>query len=482
MQKIDIPFGGEYKSDVLSISNQNIVNCYINVPQTQSFSQANLFGTAGISEIITTGAIKQVNRGCHVKAGAFYFVNGDTLYRLDVANNVFSYVALGIIEGTERCSFADNGTQLMIVTNNDGWIINEDDATPFQKISDTDFKANGNPQQVVFIDSFFVVTTDSKKFIKSAANDGLSWNALDFASAEADPDNIVSAIVNKNRLFIAGSETIEVFENLGLGGFPFQRVTGLVIPKGCFSPFSMISIGDSFMWIGGGTDESAAIWQLNGSTAQKVSTTAIDSELQGFSESDLAEAFAWSYAQKGAFFVGFSFPSVTFVYDIITGQWHERKSTIVDTKGITSTVRCRINSLATAYGRVICCDSQDGRVGELSTDINKEYEQPLIREFSTITIYNEGNSFSIPQVELTMESGVGNTEQPDPQIRMSHSKDAKKFSDEISRSVGEVGEFRRRQIWRGLGRFPRMGVIKWRFSDPCKFAVIKLTVGIKVGR
>lgn len=483
MQKLDVPLDGEYQSDVLSISNQKAINCFINIPQTPSFASVTLFGTPGISEIANTGLINQVNRGCHVKAGKFYFVNGQKAYRLDEANGEFTVVELGEIPGTSRCSFADNGKQLMIVLPGvDGWIIDETSGTPFKKITDTDFKANGNPQQVVFIDSFFVVTTDTKKFIKSAANDGLSYNPLEFGSAEADPDNIVAPIVNKNRLFIAGSETIEVFENLGIGGFPFQRIQGFVIPKGVFSPFGMVSIGDSFMWIGGGENESPAIWQLNGATAQKISNTAIDSELQDISQADLQEAFAFSYAQKGAFFVAFSFPSTTFVYDIVTAKWHERKSRIVDTRGISQDVRCRINSLATAYGRVICCDSQDGRIGELKPDIYKEYDQPLIREFSTITLFNQGSSFSLPMAELTMESGVGNEDEPNPVIRMSTSKDAKKFSESRAVAVGKVGEFGARQIWRKLGRFARMSVIKWQFSAPCKFSVLKITLGIKNGR
>ena len=487
MQLIDVPFDGEYQSDVLSISNQSVINCYINIPQTPTFATVNLFGTPGISQITTTGAIKQVNRGCHVKAGKFYFVNGESLYRLEQsldANGLeqFSQTKLGDIPGSSRCSFADNGKQLMVVTNNDGWIIDETATPIFQKITDPDFKANGNPKQVVFIDGFFIVITDSKKFIRSAINNGLSYGALDFASAEADPDDIVSVVVNKNRLFIAGSETIEVFENLGLGGFPFQRINGFVIPKGCFSPFSMINIGESFMWIGGGTDESPAIWQLSGSNAIKVSTTAIDSELQRFSQADLQESFTWSYAQKGAFFVAFSFPSVTFVYDIITAKWHERRSTVIDTKGGTDSVRCRINSLATAYNRVICCDSQDGRIGVLSPDVFKEYDQPIIREYSTITLFNQGLSFSIPMVELTMESGVGNIEQPEPEIRLSTSKDARKFNDAIARKLGKEGEFNKRQMWRGLGRFSRMAVLKFKYSDPCKFSALKLTIGIKNGR
>ena len=483
---INIPLDGQYKSDSLTVSNQLNVNCYINIPQTQSFSQANLFGTSGITELSTTGTIKQVNRGSHIKAGKPYFLNGETLYRQDYAVidgvEVFTNVELGTIAGSGRVSMADNGTQLMVlVPGGNGYIVNEAAGTVFQQITDGDFTANGAPQYVQFIDSFFVVTTDTKKFIKSDPNDGLAWNALDFGSAESDPDNIVSLIVNKNRVYIGGSETIEEVQNIGSSGFPFQR-TGMFISKGVFAPLSMINIGDTFMWVGGGTNEGAAIWQLSGSSAQKVSDTAIDSQIQKFSQDDIAAAFAYSFSQNGQFFVGFTFPALTIEYNIVTGKWNEKRSQIVNSKGLTESIRWRVNSLVTAYGRIMVFDSQDGRIGELKTDVYTEYGRAIIRKFSTFTIFNDESSFSIPEVELTMESGVGNATQPDPEIRLSTSPDGKRFNDPITRFVGKEGEFNKRQIWKRLGRFPRMCVCLFEFSDPCKFAALRLGMKVKGGK
>jgi hypothetical protein len=483
---INIPFDGQYQSDTLTISNQLNVNCYINIPQTQSFSQSNLFGTAGIGEISTTGLVRQENRGSHIKAGKPYFVNGDTLYRQDLATvagvEVFTNVALGTVTGSGRVSMADNGTQLMVlIPGGSGYIVNEAAGTVFQEITATGFTANGAPQYVEFVDSFFVVTTNTKKFIKSDPNDGLVWNALDFGGAESDPDNIVSLIVNKNRLYIAGSETIEEFQNVGTGGFPFQR-TGMFIPKGVFAPLSMINIGESFMWIGGGTNEGAAIWQLSGSSAAKVSNTAIDSQIQKFSQNDIAAAFAYSFSQNGQTFVGFTFPSLTIEYNIITGKWNERKSQIINSKGLTESLRWRVNSLVTAYGRLIVFDSQDGRIGELKADIFTEYGRAIIRKFSTFTIFNDESSFTVSEVEVTMESGVGNAAQQNPEIRLSTSRDAKKFDDPLPRFIGSEGDNEKRQIWTRRGRFPRMCVCLFEFSDPCKFAVLKLGMRIKGGR
>lgn len=479
--------GGFYLSDSLPIAAQECVNWYVNIPQSAgALSPANLFGCAGISQLLTTGEIKQVNRGAHVKDGKPYFLNGETLYRVDrtldaLGNEVFSAVTLGAIAGTDRVSMADNGKQLMIlVPGGNGYIIDEDAVPIFQQITDIDFTANGNPQQVVFIDSFFVCSTDSKKFIKSAANDGLSWNALDRGSAESDPDDITSLHVHKNRLYVAGSETIEEFQNVGSGGFPFQR-TGLFINKGVLAPFSMIEAEGSFMFIGGGVNESPAIWAVAGGQLQKASTIAIDAALQDFSLEEIQQAFAYSYAQNGAYFVGFSLPTRTFEFNTITGRWNERKSQIVNSKGLTEKVRWRANSIVSAYNRILCGDSQDGRIGSVEVDTYTEYSSEIIRSVSTQPIANQGETIFIPQVELTMESGVGDLTVSDPQIRMSYAKDGRSFNNQLSRSTGKIGEFNKKAIWNRLGRFPRFAVFNFVMSDAVKPVIIKLEMNVKGG-
>lgn len=489
MNNIELPIGGGfYLSSSLPISAQECVNWYVNVPQTDgALSGGTLLGCPGIELISTTGDLKNINRGSHVKNGKPYFLNGTRLFRLDKSfdgegTEVFSNEFIGNIPGEQRVSMADNGSQLMIlVPGGDAFIVDENSPQPFLQITDTDFYANGNPQLVVFIDGFFVCNTDSKKFIKSAANDGLSWNALDFGSAESDPDKINSIHVYNNKLYIAGSETIEEHQNVGAGGFPFQR-TGFFIDKGVFAPFSMVSANNTFMFVGGGVNESPAVWALAGSSVQKISTTAIDSLLQDFTQEEISDSFAYSYAQDGAYFVGFSFPSRTFEYNTITGKWNERKSQITNSRGLTENVRWRVNSLVTAYNRVLCGDSQDGRIGSIDIDTYSEYGDEILRVVATQPFSDMGNAVSITRLEATMESGVGDLDTLDPQIRMSYSKDGKSFSNELFRSIGKIGQFQRRASWNKLGRFPRFAVVKFSMSDKVKPVFIKLEAKIRASR
>lgn len=476
---------GFYESDSLPISAQECVNFWVNITQTSgSLSPASLYGGAGISQEVTTGKVNQTNRGAHVKAGKPYFLNGQTLVRLDrsvdeFGEESFTAVSLGIIPGDTRVSMADNGKELMVlVPGGNAYIINEESGTPFQQITAPGFTASGNPQQVVFIDSYFVCSTDSKKFIRSNSNDGLTWDSLNFYSAESDPDDIVGLQVYNNRLFVLGSEVTEEFaNNAGI----FQR-TGFFIDKGLYAPFSTISTNNSFMWIGGGTNERAAIWTLNGNTPTKVSTTAIDVAIQDFTNEQIQNAFAYSYALDGAYFVGFSFPTRTFEINTVTGRWNERKSQFINTKGLTEVIRWRANSLVTAYNKIFCGDSQDGRIGSVSPDTYSEYGNEIIRTFATQPLSNLGDAISVPELELTMEAGVGDLSTTNPLIGLEVSKDSRKYSDPIKRKIGKIGEFYKRTIWHKLGRFPRWVVFRFTLSDKVKPVIISLEVRARGGQ
>jgi hypothetical protein len=415
--------------------------------------------------------------------GIAYTVNGDTLYRINrvvVAGSpdTFTVTALGTIEGAGRVSMATNGTQLFVlVPGGKGsiWVEGTSTFTADVNVVDSDFTANGAPQYVVYLDGYFVFTTDEKKFIISAINNGLSYNALDFGTAEADPDDLVAPVVLHNQLLLLGTKTIEGFENIGGTGFPFQR-SGLVIQKGLFAPFSVINGDDTFRFVGGGANESPAIYEFRGNGVVKISNTAVDSVLQDLSDADLADIFAMHYGFNGQFFTSFTLEGETFEYNAISQRWHQRRSFIEG--GLDS---WRVASLVTAYGLLIANDRIDGRIGSLEEDVYTEYTDTIVRLLDTMPFAANGDSFTVSSLEVTVESGVGNDAVTDPQIRMSRSLDSKLFTSELSRSMGKIGEYERRCIWRRLGRAKRFEMFRFVMTDAVKPVIVKLQARIKGG-
>ena len=472
--KVPIPLGnGFYQSSSLPISSQLCTNLYPNYPQSDALSPQTLLPTPGITLLDSTTS-GEVNRGSIEFGGNPYFVNSFTLYRLDEATDgmggfIYSSVALGTIPGTGRISIAKNNTQICIVVPGDTSYIYSV-AGGLVTITDADF--DGPADAVVYIDGYFVFT-NGNKFFSSNLNDGTAYDALDFASAEVDPDNIVAPFVHKNQLFIFGTETTEVFENVGGTGFPFQRIEGFIIDKGLYSQFAIVETEDTLIFMGGGTNEQAAIWKLQGATPLKISTTAIDNIIQKSTAAELSTAFALTYAQNGAYFASFTFKDDTFVYDSIASGfaqrpiWHKRESELG-----SNTVPWRVNDIVRAFGRLITFDSYDEAVGALEPEIYQEYSTNINRTWSSSPIAAGGDPLFPESLEVTVQSGA--SPQGDVgQLVMSISKDGGfTYGVQSQRSIGKIGETGKRLIWDRLGRYARYFNIKLTYSHNSKLVLI----------
>lgn len=467
---------GFYRSSSLPISSQQCVNFYPQITQTENFQRQSLFGTPGLTQII---AIDDSHcRGALEMSDVPYFVFGSSLYRLNrtLVDSVdtFTTTNLGTIAGTGNVSMAQNGTELMVlVPGGNGYIWNDSTST-FSQITDSDFTASGNPQHVRFIDGYFVCSTDSKKFTVSNLNQGLVWSALDFGTAEADPDNIVAPHVHNGRLYLLGSETTQAFQNIGGTAFPFQAIPAFVMPKGCYAPFSVVEANDTFMFIGGGEREAPAVWAFAGQGFDKVSTEGIDFLLGELTTDDLQNIVGFSYSERGASFVGFNLVETTIVFDTTTGRWHERRSRVYDAYGYSAEVAWRASHVVRAYQRTLVGDRLTGRIGYADLDVYDEYGDEILRYVVTQPFENESNGFAISRIEATTESGAASVAETEPQIRLSLSRDGEVFGPERSRSMGKVGDRNKRQIWNKNGYFARRASLKFSFSDKAKISLVKV--------
>ncbi len=457
---------GFYESESLPISAQRLVNWHVNIPQANTVTPANIFSTSGLNQLVTVSATSPA-RGAHALGDNAYFVIGTSLYRLDRTvgpPETWAYTTIGSIPGTGRVSMDDNGTQLCIVIPGVSTYIFTENPDALALVVDPDF--DGPASFVVFVDGYFVfMKSTGKKYFHSNLNDGTAYDALDFGTAEADPDQIRSAVVYRNQLFIFGSQTIEVFRNIGRTPNAFQRITGFSLTKGITAPFSATSAQSGFVFLGAGENEAPAIWRFNGNDFDKLSTTAIENALQELTDTELSNMFAWTYAEKGAYFLGFAASDKCFVYDEVNQRWHERES---------SGGRYRVATMTAAYGRILVGDQDDGRIGEIDRDLATEYGLNINHTWIGQPFDNFGEPISLRRLEAVMETGLG-TLTNDPLVRLSWSDDGgKTFSDELARGMGKEGQYSRRVQWRRLGRTPRSRTLKLETSEAIRPTLIKL--------
>ena len=472
MPIVDLPiYGGSYATKSKRFSSQRWVNMYYSPAQGAALSDGIGVGVEGVDQAVTAGDFRYVARGCLVMDNIAYFVLGGTLQRLNADETLTN---LGAIAGEQRVSVATNGTQLMIVNElGNGYIF---EAGILTQIVATAFTSdNGIPLSVAYADGYFVCPTDEKKFIGSDLDDGLSWNALNYSRADGDPDKIVNDLFFRGQLYMLGETTIEAFQNIGGSDFPWAKIKGLQINKGLSYRHAVVVASDAFFWLGAGSGETPAIWASTGQDAQKISTDAEDYFIRGELNKDgIDDTFAFYYAQDGNYFVGFTFPSKTIVYNLTAKRWFERESLIDDLS-----FRWRANCMLHCYGSIYIGDMKDGRIGRLDDTVFTEYDNLLVSKWISQPFYNSGRHIFVNWVKVTCESGVGNVLAPDPKIRLAFTPDGRTDGYERERSLGKVGEYFRVTKWNRCGQFNEMVSIILIMSDKAKRILLKVEADIR---
>ncbi len=471
---------GSYLSEVLPLAAQRVINWIPVVSESGALSQNILLQRNGLSTFVDTSG--GIGRGQHVMAAIEFSVNANSLFTtssLGVSTNI------GTITGTKRVVMADNGTTLVIVVPGGDTFVW--DGTTLSQIVDPDFQVSDT---VVFYRGFFVfTTTDGKQLFVSNLNQPLIFSALDFGSAEGDPDRIITQILNHDELTILGSETGEVFKLVGGAGFPLAIIPGAFGQKGAHSKYGAIAFDSTFLFIGGGENEKTAVWRkTSSSNSVKISDNAIDRLIQEFTADEIAEAFWMTYTQRGQLLAILTInssriPGRTFVYNgtasVLGGKqvWFEYQTGVTDSQW-------RVNSIVKVYDKFLCGDSIDGRIGFLDKTAFEDYGDVLFRQMSTQPFDNDGVTIFAGLFEATFESGVGLTtgQGSDPVVRQDFSDNgARSFKSETKRKIGKIGKFGQRSVWERQGDFPVSRVIRLTVTDPVKANLIRIAANPELG-
>lgn len=465
-----IPFATQsYKHDSLPISSQRAVNVYAEREPPDAKTQVAVLEAPGLISFATCGS--GPIRGMHVMAGVLYAVSGTSLYSVTSAG-VATAVG-GAVSGTNLVSMADNGTQLCIVNGVNGYIYSV--AGGFQLITDADFVA---ARTVEFFDSYFVFDRiNSNRFAISALLDGTSFDPLDFASAEASPDNVLTTLNQMEALLIFGETTIELWQNTGAVNFPFQRVPGGLIERGCAAALTPVKEDNSVFFLG----NDRVFYRLQGVQPIRVSTHAIETAWQKYATISDAFCFAWTW--EGHKFIVLTFPTAlaTWVYDVSSGLWHERVSWDENNNTV---LRWRPSSHASVYNKQLFGDSLSGKIGYADADTFTEFGNTMQALAVAPAIQQDAKRVFMSRFELLMETGVGTAtgQGSDPQIMLDWSDDggATFASPQQWRSLGAMGKRRTRVRWTRLGSFfdRRLRIT---ITDPVRRKIIAASAELRQG-
>lgn len=444
-----------YQAESLPLSAQRLVNLYAEAAPPDAKSNVVLLGSPGLKSFATAGP-GPIN-GTHVMAGILYVVSGTGFY--SVASDGTATL-LGSVDSDDRVSMDDNGVQLCIVTGTAGYIYTV--AGGFVGISDPDFT---DADFVTYQDSYFIFhRTGTAIFFISNLNNGLAYLATDFATAEGDADTLVTVISNHREVWLFGADTIEIWYNSGKADFPFERLAGPFIERGCAAGHSAIRIDNTLMWLG----EDRVVYRANGFNPQRVSQHAMESAIERYAV--VSDAFAFTYTMSGHKVYALTFPTekATWIYDSATGLWHERESTGLDG-------RWRANAYANAYGKHLVGDSVNANIGELDPDTYAEYGDVMQGIATAPPAHFDRKRVFFRRFELDVETGVGLTsgQGSDPLITLDYSDDGGRTysARKPPRSMGKIGEYQWRLRWNRMGQ-SRNRIYRAIITDPVKRAIV----------
>lgn len=407
--------------------------------------------------------------------GAYgYVVSGLELYRIDSNWNA-TLVSGDPITGsvtTNPVSMSDNGTQIFIAANPNGYIY-DSNTNIVTEIADPDFPG---AVTVGYLDGYFVFNEpNSQRVWVTALLDGTDIDALDFASAEGSPDQLIALIIDHREAWLFGTQSTEVWYNAGDVDFPLARIQGAYNEVGLLAPYSIAKLDNTIFWLGADARGFGVVYRANGYAAQRVSTHAVEWQIQQYDNLD--EAIAYTYQQDGHAFYVLVFPNqnTTWVYDASTNAWHERAAF---SNGAFT--RHRGNCQMSFNNTIVIGDYENGNL--YSYDLENYTDNGAIQKWTRAwralpTGQNTLKRTAHHSLQLNCEMGVGLTtgQGSDPQAMLEWSDDGgHTWSNEHWTSMGRIGQTGLRAMWRRLGMTQKLRDRVYRVSgtDPVKIYIM----------
>ena len=325
------------------------------------------------------------------------------------------------------------------------------------------------------VDTFFVYNQPGTNNWGASNSLSASSQPLSFSQKDGAGSNLVALIVNDREVFLLGERDGEVWIDAGSSPFPFQRLVGTSMQHGIIAQYSLSRLGDSFAWLSQDTRGQGIVMKMNGYTPQRISTHAFETATVGYST--LADASCSTYQQGGHEFYVLSFPTadVTWCYDVATEMWHKRAYR----DNLDVLHRDRGNCACLFAGKVVVGDWANGALYALDPTVYTDAGGvPMYRMRRAPHLTEDLNRVKYQRLQIQFEPGVGlaTGQGSNPQAMLQWSDDGgSTWSIEHWTSIGKVGIYKNRAIWRRLG-MARDRVFQVAITDPVKVVIVSANV------
>jgi hypothetical protein len=384
-----------------------------------------------------SGPVRALFKRDGVVSGNLLGVSGSDLYD--------GTTVAGMITGSGPVSIAGNETGVLVCA---GASLHRYNGSSFGTIA---FPDSANVIKVVEGASRFVaIRANSGKFYFTPALQQ-TFDALDFATAESESDQLLDAIFIDDILILFGRETVEFWPNTTDQNLPFQPLEGRVFERGIKATGCASAFGSTFAWV---TNVGTVCVQDENNI---ISNPGIEERVNAS-----ASVALFNFFFEGTEFLALRLDTETQVYNSRTGTWHEWAS-----DGET-------NWIAACYAGGVFGSGVDGKTLAFGDDY-EELGGALERSFRAGLPIN-GGGLGILNLRLRCnpgQTGFLTGQYADPIIEMRISRDAgQTWGNWRGTYLGQQGEYRKRVEWRALGMASQPGfLVEFRLTDPVGFRV-----------
>ena len=313
---------------------------------------------------------------------------------------------------------------------------------------------------MTFQDGYFIAGFASGRFYISSLYDGLTWDALDFTTANSIPDKLIRVFSDHGELIAFQDTATSFFGNTGAADFPFGRIQGADAEWGLASRDSVVKFDNSVAFLSKNRMGEVVIGKLAGRQFQKLSTPDMDKIINSYSVVTDAVAFSYLLGAHPMYQINFPSAGFSWSFDGTTSIWSKRKSSMIERQ---------ICERGTPYlAKIIMSDYNVGRLYKLNSATLTENGSAIEGEIIGEHWDTELGYISIDRIRLDFEVGTGVDTAPATQVMMQLSRDGgNTYGVEQWRSAGLLGEYRTLVEWRRQGTMRRLNA-KFRITDPVR--------------
>lgn len=459
--------GPTYQSRSRPLSSQRTVNFYHQFAEggKDKFVLHSFPGQKSIDKSLTG-----IDRGMHQMDEVLFRVVGSTLFKVQDTSNP---IAIGTVTGSIRCIFADDGDNLVIISDRI-WVYTNSTNT---------FKENNNVNlvniiSVTFINSIFIYTSKLFSFI-SQPNDPFNVDGLDAIAAESSPDKMVRDYAFDGTIYRMGTRSGEPWWFSGVGRPPIDRIDNTQFSIGLGAIFSMANTDRALYWLG----DDKAIYRVAGGEPERISDDALSNTLEGMTVTD--DAIAYAFTLQGQDFYLITFPSEnrTYINNESLGKngWDELSSGLEGSfYSATSLVQVYDKNIIAKGGELLELD-----LNTFTQDTDTMIRERITQEVNSDILGEKGREVKMSKLKLIMQTGVGLAlgQGVNPRMRIETSIDGgDSFKHSAWVEIGRAGESRKKVVLDQLLTAEGF-IFRFTISDPVPISIYSAAIDIKlVGR